>query len=192
MIHNCRCSWHETDLPKLASDPVVPCPAYHTTAGAARATTMITTDQAHSYQTPERLLDALPKRVSGQVCQVTLQVQGGFSPAPPRMCSARRLEIGSMLRARCRVDPSGRVIDIFTTGELAGRTLGVTKGRSFSARVRMMFGLERERECGPDGPLERNWPVKGMLINDLQEASVSSQPGASNRRNQEEEVTGDG
>lgn len=156
---------------------------------------MITTDQAYRYQTPEQLLrlfDVLPKRVSGQVCQVTLQVQDGCSPAPPQMCSVLRLEVGSTLRARCKVDPGGRVIDVFTTGELAERTLGVAQGRSISARVRMMFGLEKEMECGPDGPLERSWPVKGLLITELQEASVSSQPGATNRRNQQEEVTRDG
>lgn len=84
------------------------------------------------------------------------------------------------------------MIDVFTTGELAERTLGAAKGRSISARVRLMFGLDRDMECGPDGPLELNWPVKGLLITELQEASVSSQPGATNRRTQEEEVTGDG
>ena len=114
-----------------------------------------------------KLFDALPGQYVGKELVLNLQLDSGFSMALGNFCAPLSLPHGKTLLAQCKVPNDSRRMHVFASGDLAEVLLETTAGENLEARVRTLFGVRREIDYGPDGSVERQEMVKGLLITEL-------------------------
>jgi hypothetical protein len=115
-----------------------------------------------------RKFKELPKLYQGKEVIVSFVNSKGFKGAYcGRYLQALGLPSGATVRNRVKVQPSGEEFEVFAKDEMAKEVLDIPEGAEVTAKVKTLFGIERDAEWTDDGCLWREFVHDGLLIIEL-------------------------
>jgi hypothetical protein len=117
-----------------------------------------------------RKFKELPKLYQGKEVIISFVNSKGFKGVGvpyEGYLKALGLPLGATIGNWVKVQPSGEEFEVFAKDEMVKEVLDIPEGAEVTAKVKTLFGIEREAVWTDDGSLLMESSCKGLLIIEL-------------------------